>query len=97
MTEHAINAIEALLHALNNKISNCIIASGLVVAGQTSEKLTPPQYKPLSEIPITDIFIEPQSAGNIISIAGFIFISMQIIVLICKGFAILFKKLKGGY
>lgn len=70
MTDHAINSISALWNALTNKVSGILIASGTVVGAKISDQITPSGYKPLSEIPITDIFVEPQSAGNIIILIG---------------------------
>lgn len=92
MTGHAINALEALIQALNHKISNLIIASGLVVAGQVSEKLTPPQYKPLSEISVTEIFTDQQSAGTYIAVVGCCWIIMQMSAMAIRGINWLMQK-----
>jgi len=88
MTEHAISALDAVAQAINNKISNLIIASSVAVAGQVSDKINPPQFKPLSEIPLSDIFSEPQSAGNIITMIGCVWIILQILNL-CGAFKFL--------
>lgn len=95
MTEHALNAIDALMQALNHKISNFIIASGLVVVGQASEKLTPPQYKPLGEISISQIFTEPQSAGTYIAVVGCCWILMQMAAMGVKAIRWAVEKYRG--
>ena len=97
MTENVMNALDALAQAINNKISNLIIASSVAVAGQVSEKINPPQFKPLSEIPITDIFTVPQSAGNIITMIGCLWIMLQILNM-CGAFKFIswaLKKIRG--
>lgn len=84
MSAHENGVVDVIAQAINNKFSNLLIASTVAVAGQVSEKISPPQYKPLSEIPITDIFIEPQSAGNIITMIGCLWIILQIATLCIK-------------
>lgn len=98
MTDHVNGALDAIAQAINNKISNLIIASSVAVAGQVSDKISPPQFKPLSEIPITQIFNEPQSAGNIITMIGCVWIMLQILNL-CGAFKLIswvWGKLRNG-
>lgn len=88
MKENALNVVDAIALAINNKVSNLIIASSVAVAGQVSDKISQPQFKPLSEIPITHIFSEPQSAGNIITMIGCLWIMLQILNL-CGAFKLI--------
>jgi len=85
MNAQESGVVDVIVQAINNKFSNLIIASSVAVAGQVSDKITSPQYKPLSEIPITHIFTEPQSAGNIITMIGCFWIILQILNL-CGAF-----------
>lgn len=89
-------AIENLFQVLNHKISNLIIASGLVVVGRFSENLTPPQYKPISEVSVIEIFTEPQSAGTYFSAVGCCWIMMQMLAMMIKTSIWAYKKIKGG-
>lgn len=78
MSAHENGVVDVVAQAINNKFSNIVFASTVAVVGQVSDKISPPPYKPLSEIPITDIFTEPQSAANIITMICCLWIIMQI-------------------
>lgn len=92
MTEKMLSAVEHLLQVINNKATNLSIAAGVVVAGQTAKDASASEFKSLSEISLSELFMHELSVASIISLIGCAYIVLQLLNL-C-GF---FKAIKWVY
>lgn len=77
MTEKIASALDAIIQAANHKATNYAIAAGLVVTGQTAKEASAPEFKSLSDIPVTELFAHDLSAAAVASLVGSAWIIFQ--------------------
>ena len=84
MLEKIITALEPIIHAINNKIVNVTVATGIAVAGKVSQESSDQKLKSLSEIPVTEIFQHEVSAASAATYIGSAYIILQFTIIISK-------------